>query len=55
METSKYPKKTFRISNALKEDISRLAKKLEKSQSDTIRFSIKQTVDKYLGSESRKK
>ena len=55
MKSLKYPLKTFRLSNVLEKDIDRLAKKLETNKSCAIRFAITDAVNRYLGSESKKK
>ena len=54
METSKYPKKTFRLSNVLINDIERLTKKLKTNQSGVIRLSLQEAVKKYLGDRNKK-
>jgi len=47
--------KTFRLTNVLKKDLERLAKKLETNKSGAIRFAITEAVNRHLKPESRKK
>ena len=51
----KYPHQTFRPSKVLVNDIERLSKKLKINKSSVIRLSLEEAVNKYLGSESKKK